>query len=350
MVISAEHPLLKLRVPGAARPPASGRASHLILESNSEVMRMKRVLLVVSLLGLVFLAGGPPPQKDEQAGSSSDYVGVETCQGCHADRYQSYLKSPMGNKANPDTPAAKHQCETCHGPGSAHAEAGGGKGVGGLTTFGPKAATPIEKQNAVCLTCHAKGNRALWKGGMHQSRGLACANCHSMHKNNPGSLVLPTQLEVCSQCHKQIQAQVQRQSHHPIREGKLKCTDCHNPHGTVTEKLLAANTVNEKCYKCHAEKRGPFLWEHGPVGESCLNCHTPHGSSHDKLLVDKRPYLCQRCHSNSRHPGTLYALDASKTNQNVYSNLSSRIYNRACSNCHAQIHGSNHPSGKFFMR
>ena len=41
--------------------------------------------------------------------------------------------------------------------------------------------------------------------------------------------------------------------------------------------------------------------------ENCLNCHNPHGSNHDKLLVSQQPWLCQRCHLNTRHPGTLYS-------------------------------------------
>ncbi len=75
-----------------------------------------------------------------------------------------------------------------------------------------------------------------------------------------------------------------RSSHMPMREGKIVCTDCHNPHGSYSEKLLRANSVNENCYTCHAEKRGPFLWEHAPVRENCLNCHDPHGSINEYLL------------------------------------------------------------------
>jgi DmsE family decaheme c-type cytochrome len=185
----------------------------------------------------------------------------------------------------------------------------------------------------------------MWDGSTHESRGVACTNCHTVHAAKL------TQQATCAQCHKQIRAQIQKMSRHPIQEGKVQCTDCHNPHGTVTDKLISANSVNEKCYTCHAEKRGPFLWEHAPaVTESCLTCHTPHGSSHDKLLVAKRPYLCQTCHSNSRHPGTLYGRSTTTQGQSVYSALSNRIFYRSCSNCHSQIHGSNHPSGKALAR
>ena len=83
----------------------------------------------------------------------------------------------------------------------------------------------------------------------------------------------------------------------PLLEGKLSCTDCHNPHGSTTSPLLKADSVNEVCYSCHAEKRGPFLFEHSPVRESCLNCHSPHGSDFEALLNVPRPMLCQQCHA-----------------------------------------------------
>ena len=105
--------------------------------------------------------------------------------------------------------------------------------------------------------------------------------------------------ETCFQCHKQQRAEFRRRSHMPLPEGKLSCVDCHNPHGSATRSLLNADSVNDVCYTCHAEKRGPFLWEHAPVRESCVNCHQPHGSNHDKLLVGARPYLCQQCHNLS---------------------------------------------------
>ena len=287
----------------------------------------------------------PPP-----SGPAGGYAGSDTCQGCHEDRFASYQRNPHGIKADPRRPAARQECETCHGPGKAHADAGGGKGVGGIIGLSPKAPAPAETKNGRCLQCHAGStgglrlSRAMWDGSTHETRGVACTNCHTVHVEKQ------SQADTCAQCHKQVRAQLLRPSHHPIREGKVQCTDCHNPHGTVTEKLISANSVNEKCWTCHAEKRGPFLWEHAPVTESCLTCHTPHGSAHDKLLVEKRPYLCQTCHSNSRHPGTLYGLRPEQAGQSVYSALSNRVFYRACSNCHSQIHGSNHPSGKALAR
>lgn len=323
-------------------------------------MSVVRLLGVFGVVGIVLLvlvfaapalsAAQPASQPTAaQAAPTGAYVGSETCKACHEDRFASYQASPHGIKADPRRPAARQECESCHGPGKTHVESGGGKGVGiiGLSAKAPIAA---EVKNAQCLQCHAGStgglrlSRALWTGSTHETRGLSCTNCHTVHAPRAA------QPDACVQCHKQIKAQLLRSSHHPIREGKVQCTDCHNPHGTVSEKLISANSVNEKCYTCHAEKRGPFLWEHAPVTESCLTCHTPHGSSHDKLLVARRPFLCQSCHSNSRHPGTLYSLTPAQRGQSVYSALNSRVFYRACSNCHSQIHGSNHPSGKSLAR
>jgi DmsE family decaheme c-type cytochrome len=118
----------------------------------------------------------------------------------------------------------------------------------------------------------------------------------------------------------------------------MTCTDCHNPHGTVTPALLIENSVNENCYKCHADKRGPFLWEHPPVLENCLSCHDAHGSVHDNMLTVKEPRLCQQCHIDIRHP------------TEPFSATSRFVFNRSCTNCHSQVHGSNHPSGVMLQR
>ncbi|MDH3883343.1 MAG: DmsE family decaheme c-type cytochrome [Desulfobacterales bacterium] len=281
--------------------------------------------------------------------NEGDYVGTEACMECHEEIYESFVKNLHGIEGDPRTPAAKLGCESCHGPGAVHAE----KGESG-DIFWPSADSPepAEKKSDICLQCHTKGKVVLWQSSEHETRGLACTNCHSMHKENPRNLAKPTQTQVCITCHQEIRPQLLRQSHHPIREGKMKCTDCHNSHGTIADKLVEAQYVNLKCFECHAKNRGPYLWEHPPAVDDCLSCHKPHGSTHDFLLNAKSPYLCQRCHLNTIHTGIneLQARSRGEARQSVYTALNNRAFYRGCLNCHNAVHGSNHPSGKALTR
>jgi DmsE family decaheme c-type cytochrome len=285
------------------------------------------------LTGLVLLA---TPEK-AAARQEGQYAGIDQCAACHEETVAKFRESIHGQKGF--EMRSSHACETCHGPGKAHVDAGGGKGS--MTTI---KTLSKDKQAEMCLKCHDRGNKTDWSGSLHETRGLSCQDCHSVH--NPSSdkaqLKAP-ETELCFTCHKQKQAQFFRASHHPVREGKMQCSDCHNPHAVQEGKLVDQAAVAETCYQCHAEKRGPFLWEHIPVREDCMTCHEAHGSNHMKMLKVKEPFLCQRCHSDSRHPGTLY-------DQNQLNVASNRLFGRSCTNCHATIHGSNHPSGKTFLR
>ena len=305
-------------------------------------MMNKKLLIWAAILLSFFLTA-----KAQGSEATEGYVGSETCIECHDDWYDSYMKNYHAVRGDPRTPGAKQECESCHGPGAIHAEE---EGEGPIISLSPKSATPVEEKNAPCLRCHTKGKVALWHGSTHEGRGLSCSNCHSPHQEYPKGLSKPTQTEVCTQCHKRIRAELLRRSHHPIREGKMQCSDCHNSHGTIADKLVDAQYGSLKCLECHANLRGPLLWEHPPVVENCLTCHTPHGSPRTSLLKAKMPYLCQRCHSSVGHQSQLQARSASNSGQSVYRVLNNRGFYRACLNCHVQIHGSNHPSGKSLMR
>ena len=274
-------------------------------------------------------------------------VGASTCMGCHADQGEAFKKNIHAKTL----PAIKkisfeESCETCHGPGSLHAEAAGDKSNPGYATIKNPKKMSVSDAAETCLKCHESGKRMFWKGSQHETRDLSCLNCHSMHHSKGNALLAQkSEPETCYQCHQLRKAQSQRSSHMPVGNGKMGCSDCHNPHGSSGPKLLKQNSTNENCYACHAEKRGPFLWEHAPVRENCLNCHEAHGSQHDKLLKVKRPRLCQQCHIESKHPTTAGANpDAAEAG------LTNIGGSRACTQCHSQIHGSNHPSGARFQR
>jgi DmsE family decaheme c-type cytochrome len=296
------------------------------------------LLLIFSLpFGALMARGEPPaPPADE-----SGYVGSDTCKVCHEAEYERFSHTSMGRlvlKHPRDTQEALG-CEVCHGPGKRHVDASGAS-YEGLITFSKKDPTPVERRNSVCLGCHRGASRLHWEGSPHAERDLACTACHRVMEevSERYQLAKATEIETCGQCHLQRKAQLMRSSHMPLREGKMTCSSCHDPHGSVGEHLLKANSINDLCYTCHAEKRGPFLWEHPPVMENCANCHDPHGSNYESLLVVSRPRLCQRCHIETRHP------------TQPQDPMTRYVFNRGCSNCHSLIHGSNHPSGRVFQR
>ena len=278
----------------------------------------------------------------------ADPVGAKTCIACHSleDMHAAHSLHVQSFNAGAAHSGPQAACESCHGPGSEHAK--NPAQPGSIIAFTHDAKTDVHTQTTVCLGCHAGGARQHWLGSVHEARGLSCSDCHNpMARLSPeGVLAKPSINEVCATCHKDIMAKFNRRSHMPLPEGQMACTDCHNPHGTLTRPLLKTDTVNETCYACHAEKRGPFLFEHAPVRESCLNCHDPHGSNQQTLLVAPVPMLCQQCHTMTRHPNDLQV----PTNLGRGPNPDERLMGRACLTCHTNIHGSNNPSGSRFHK
>jgi DmsE family decaheme c-type cytochrome len=302
-------------------------------------MKRSRTLLkaAVPLLFAATVAAQTPMPPPTPAHTANTFD-ITECQTCHADVFKVFPHTYHAKLAN--------SCANCHGDVAAHAKAvQAGEGLGPIISFKTMKAADI---NAKCLTCHDKARQANWHGGMHERRGLACTTCHSIHsfQSDHAQLKTATAAETCYSCHASVRAQMLRASHHPLREGKMDCSSCHDPHDSTTPRMIRAQTINELCYTCHTEKRGPFLWEHAPVRENCDNCHQPHGSNHDKLMQASLPFLCQRCHSSTRHPGTLYDLNSTLAGPNT----SNRAVEHACRNCHQNIHGSNAPSGPYLGR
>lgn len=314
---------------------------------------MRRVIIpalaFVFLVMVFFLFHSKASAQNANQKAGSGYVGdVSICQTCHQKQYDQLSKTPMGVLLlkHPRNGVEKLGCEACHGPAAAHVASGGTK-LTGLIRFTKGSSTPVSVRNAVCLKCHQKGERFFWSGSVHQSHGLACTTCHTVH--GPGAttryqLARFTVSNTCATCHKTQVRSEHMFSHHPLAEGKMTCASCHNPHGTVTPHLIRGLSVKELCFKCHAQYRGPFIFEHPPVMENCFICHQPHGSPYPNLLKAPPVRLCRECH---------IAFHNLAINGNgVTIRLNQALGAGACLNCHRMIHGSNSMTshGRIFFR
>jgi predicted CXXCH cytochrome family protein len=297
-----------------------------------------------------------------------------SCVSCHRAYVDSFLLETHGKTAKFLRDSRAASCETCHGDGTKHIE-NREKRVAAADIDNPsQLKTPEERKraNARCLDCHA-GDRGHfgWQGGEHDRSDMSCMSCHNVHHakfafgalasqqralingapadaseiKTPDKMLISFSVEeTCFGCHSDKRNVFFQRSTHLFRTElhnmKVGCTSCHNPHGGEGGRMLKDFTVNNVCYTCHAEKRGPFLWDHPPVRENCLNCHSPHGSNNPKLLTARAHMVCQQCHIHMlpRHSTT-----AGKP-------MDIWTMNRGCMNCHAQVHGSNHPGGRTLTR
>jgi len=282
------------------------------------------------------LAGGLISISGLAHAQSSPAPGPEVCATCHADAVKALAVTKHGTKADRRTPESAGGCASCHGDATAHVKAGGGKNVGGMLGLNTKS-VPAETINKTCLSCHqGDPSRLHWQTSVHANRDVACTSCHQVHTANDKVRDKLTQPQVCFTCHKEQRAQINRPSRHPIPEGKMTCSDCHNTHGSAGAKNLVRDNVNDTCYTCHMEKRGPFVRTHQPVQESCSICHNPHGTTAPNMLNARSPFLCQQCHEPTSHRGGIGTLTGTSTGASTLA--------RGCLNCHTQIHGTNNPA------
>ena len=285
----------------------------------------------------------------------SNYVGTDNClSACHYhDKYRrDFEASTMGAQLSSESGMPRVDCETCHGPGS--------QAIVGLTkdrieedrkkgkqtecryeTLIDIKSLPPGAKSLMCLKCHtanATFNLHEWNSGDHAISDVTCIDCHNIHKG-PDLITGPREIKgMCFKCHPESRAEFSLRSHHPINENKIFCTDCHNQHGSMNDGLLREDLAKENCIKCHAEKGGPFVYEHADLNEDCMTCHRPHGSPYNALLVTQEFFLCMQCHAGHRTSSSNSTLESKGA-----------FYTR-CTDCHSSVHGSDLPSpggGKF---
>jgi DmsE family decaheme c-type cytochrome len=304
-------------------------------------------------------AGGqgykPPARNLPSLRGTSQHMGAVApgvCYRCHGDMQDLQQIAGPHQICGPNG----FNCTTCHDP---HGQI--------LET----------SRKDLCLKCHTGAPTMAWHSSIHEHNGVACTDCHNPHPRacvpqlvnishtnitRPKRLAMSVQEpEACYKCHPKIYGLNSLPSHHPIKEGKMVCSDCHDPHGQYgNEKNLKEATINLLCYKCHAEKQGPFAFEHPPVRENCAICHEPHGTVTNNLLRQPATFLCLRCHPghNAVHsPGTRLSADNSTTPGTgllIAQNQSLRQgFYTDCTQCHAQVHGTDRVSqsgNTFFTR
>jgi len=269
-------------------------------------------------------------------------IGSDNCANCHdavAKNFQHVFHAQQGV-----------ECEDCHGAGSLHVDGGGD--ISKIVSF--KGRTP-EQANGVCLSCHAQHEKIRnWIAGSHAANHVRCLDCHQIHtaalveakgsklsfdqatrgalraasvSPETNAIVRPMweTNEACLKCHPTQSAQLSMPYHHPLREGKMSCVDCHDPHGGAGGRNLKISNVNQLCLGCHAQYRGPFAYQHPPVSENCMLCHTAHGSPNTNLLSVSEPALCLQCHAGHHNGAGLPLADR-------------------CTNCHGSIHGTDVPT------
>ncbi len=308
------------------------------------------ILLGMAALMLSAPALGADDDEEEASGPEYTRTGADTCLKCHDGSsgfpVMEIFKSPHGRAADSRTPFGGLQCEACHGPGGNHTARIRGDAVRpAMPYFAPDSPASVTEHNEVCLGCHQQAAGAGWPGSAHEQNDTACSDCHQVHARRDPALQIATQTDVCLTCHKGVQASLFKASSHPLRQGEMACGSCHSPHGSSGDHLLKKVDTNQTCFDCHAEKRGPHLWEHEPAAEDCGLCHNPHGSNHPALLTQRPTQLCQQCHARAGHTSVAYTPEGLPD-----LGASAALLARGCVNCHTQVHGSNHPSGANLTR
>lgn len=311
-----------------------------------------RFTLLAILAGTPWVVAAIPEAQDAEArfvrelfarAKPEDYLGDAACGPCHAEQYLSFEHSGHAPfSLDPSLPPDKRGCESCHGPGKFHTDK-----LPDVVAFKKISEQAVA---AACLRCHEDVMKsAHWAMTSHAKAGVSCVSCHTVHPKpnakppgdsrslaNPasaaawapppkGKLMEADETTLCGSCHRRQVAELRMTTHHPMPEGRMACSDCHDVHPSSTSRKRGS-PIKQDCVRCHTEYAGPFVFEHDPVtggtGEGCMECHRPHGSPHPSLLKGFSRGLCGQCHTSrmaSHFPGT------------------------SCwaSNCHKGLHGSN---------
>ncbi|MGO9339572.1 MAG: DmsE family decaheme c-type cytochrome [Terracidiphilus sp.] len=259
--------------------------------------------------------------------ASSGFTDPDVCATCHKEVVKSFANDPHNKPVLVDGGKGV-TCESCHGPGTAHAKDGD-------TTLIFDPATAAAKQvDEKCLACHDRHGH--FERSAHGEGNVSCAGCHVIHAPGaPKPLLKMDQPRLCFQCHSDVKPQFSMPFHHKVEEGLIECTDCHDVHGALGENTLPSSKWQFKmCTKCHTSTAGPFVYEHAAVtAEGCSACHLPHGGPNPKMLIQADiNKTCLLCHFPPPNAGA---------GQPAVPEHIQSAQSQSCISCHSSIHGSN---------
>lgn len=225
------------------------------------------------------------------------YIGSKECEQCHEEIYRDFVTADHARLISAGPNGINAGCESCHGPASIHSDSGG------------------EVKPPYSFTA-----------------GRPVANDHGAALATPP--VRATE-EVCYTCHADVRGHFSLPSHHPVPEGKMSCTQCHNPHKGFAHVggSTALRAQDETCLQCHAAQRGPHVFEHEAMREGCTACHGAHGTVNAKMLKLRDSNLCLQCHFQQVQGGTIRFGGSDHTD---------RVRQGTCwtAGCHEAVHGS----------
>jgi DmsE family decaheme c-type cytochrome len=258
------------------------------------------------------------------------YAGLETCGACHEDIARSFGGGAHRLIAERASGAwTGRECESCHGAGGEHSETTDVEKIFGFRGAGS------DRINQACLECHEGEDTHRGRlFGAHYRQGVDCLGCHAIHSASEAPLLTKESDALCSSCHIAERAAFRRPFTHRLEQKAIGCVDCHNPHGGPPPGSMRRFAANElPCLQCHADKRGPFPFEHAPVRlETCTTCHEPHGSANPRMMVRSEvSQLCLECHTMAAS-----TLGGPPT---AFHDLRSARF-RNCTVCHSKTHGS----------
>jgi predicted CXXCH cytochrome family protein len=289
-----------------------------------------------------------------QANAAAEYTkeGADTCLGCHDDESATYSASALfktkhaqrGDQRSPfgrGRPAVRGLPR----PGRAARQEQEGRAI---NTFKPDSKVSLQDRNQICMSCHEGSARTAWHAGAHER---AQSGLHRLPQGAPRARPGAEEGHRAAGVLHLPQAAARRLPEDigppraPGQDGLQRLPQRTRVHHAA---MLSKPTVNQTCFSCHAEKRGPVLWEHAPVAEDCALCHNPHGSVRQALLVKTPPHAVPAVPQRGGPP--VGGAHTGRPARRQAAAPASFLVGSGCVNCHTQVHGSNHPSGAKLMR